>query len=159
MSQLEYARGRHVYCASDSLGIPGTLARRVIGVTCPPFRQLHLTWGFVVEGFLFLLWAFSGTFAWRVPGLIWSAFLAHSGRCIGGLYPYQCPPICLLHRLGVLPFSGFYFWCHLGSQFIFRFHWGVHAWRISRIPCSLRSIFFWRFSGALTLLPIVWPDA
>ena len=28
------------------------------------------------------------------------------------------PPLCLLHRLGVLPLSGIYFQCHPGSQFI-----------------------------------------
>ena len=39
---MDYLRARRVCCASDSLGIPGMLAWRILGVPCPPFRWLPL---------------------------------------------------------------------------------------------------------------------
>ena len=120
--QMDYLRARHVYCASDYLGIPGNLSWNVLGVLYPPFRQLHLPRGFVVGGLLRIIWAFSSTLAWCVPGLIRRAFLAHSKRCIGGPYTHHCPSICLLHRIGVLRLSGFSFGYHIGSRFIVCFH-------------------------------------
>ena len=84
LSQIDYLRARRICCSYDSLGIPGTIAWRVLGDTCPPFRQLHLTWAFVVGGLLRLRWAFLGAIDWHVSGLIWRAFLAQYESCIGG---------------------------------------------------------------------------
>ena len=70
LSQVNYLRDRRVCCASDSLSTPGTLACRILGVPCLPFRLLPLTQGFVVGGLLRIHGAFSGTLAWRVPGLL-----------------------------------------------------------------------------------------
>ena len=112
LSQMDYLRAKRVCCASDSLGIPGTLTWRILSVPCLPFRQIPLPRCFVVGGFLCLRWAFTGTLAWRVPGLLRRAFLAHSRRCLDGPYPHHCPLTCKLCRLGVLPSSGFSFWCH-----------------------------------------------
>ena len=111
LSQMEYTRDRHVCCASNYLGIPGTLAWRIIGVTCTPFHWIPLPRCFVVGGLLRLCWAFLGTFAWRVPGLLWRVFLARFRRCLGGPYHNHFPPTCSPHCLGVLPFSGFSFFC------------------------------------------------
>ena len=109
---MDYLRAKRVCCASDSLGIPGTLTWRILSVPCLPFRQIPLPRCFVVGGFLCLRWAFTGTLAWRVPGLLRRAFLAHSRRCLDGPYPHHYPLTCKLCRLGVLPSSGFSFWCH-----------------------------------------------
>ena len=122
--QMDYLRDRRACCASDSLGILGMLDCCILGVPCPPFRQLHMPRSFVVGGLLCLHWAFSGTLAWGVPGLLLCALLVHSGSFLGGPYPHPPPQICLLHQLGVLPLSGFYFWCHLGSRFIVHLHCG-----------------------------------
>ena len=105
---------RRVCFASNSLGMPGTLTRSIPGVPCPPFRHLPLP-RFFLGGLLHLCWAFLGTLSWHVTGLLPRAFLEHSGRCLGGPYFHHCPPTCLIHHLGVLPASGFYFWCHLRS--------------------------------------------
>ena len=48
-SQVEYLRARRVYCASDSLRIPGTPTWRILGVLCYSFHRLPLSCDFVVE--------------------------------------------------------------------------------------------------------------
>ena len=62
--------------------------------------------------------------SWCVLCLLRSAFLVHSGSCLGGPYPRHFSPIRLLCRIGVLTLSGFSFWCYIGSRFIIRFHCG-----------------------------------
>ena len=113
LSQMDYLSARCFYFASYSLGIPVTFAWRILGVIFPPFCWLPLPRCFFVLCLLRLLWEFLGTLAWHVPGLLRRAFLANSGRFIGGAYSHHFPPTCLLHRLGVMPSSGFYFWYHL----------------------------------------------
>ena len=105
LTQMDFLRTRSVCCESDSLRIPDTLSWHILGVPCPLPRC------FVVGGLLRLCWAFLGTLAWRVPGLLWRVFLARFRRCLGGPYHNHCPPTCSPHCLGVLPFSGFSFFC------------------------------------------------
>ena len=88
---MDYLRSRRICCASYYLCIPGTLSWCVLGVSCPTFRQIYLPWGFVVGGLLRLCWVFSDTLVWRVLGLIRHALLAHSGCCLGGPFPNNCP--------------------------------------------------------------------
>ena len=56
-------------------------------------------------------------------------------------------------------FAGSY-WAYLIGIYLafFGFHYGAPAWRVSGVPCYSRLLVCWRFSGALNLLPIVWPD-
>ena len=159
LSQMNYLRTRGICYTSGSSVIPDTLAWCILCIPFPPFHQLPLPRCFVVGGLLRLLWTFSSTLACRFPGLLWRAFLAHSGSCIGGPYPHHWPPTYSLHRLGVLNFSGLSFWCHLSPRLIVRFHCSAPSWRVSGVPCSLRSLLYWIFSGALDLIVIVWTDA
>ena len=69
--QVDYLRARNVYCASDSLRIPRTLAWSILGVPCPQFLWLPLPRGFVVVGLLHLRRAFLVMLACHVPGVLW----------------------------------------------------------------------------------------
>ena len=46
----------------------------------------------------------------------------------------------------------------LRSRFIIHFCFVAPAWCVSGVPCYSRSLVCWRFSGALDLLTIIWPD-
>ena len=74
---MEHLVLRRVCCASASLGVPGVLTRRVLGVTWPTFHQIYRLCVFLLEDPLCLLWLLLGTLAWYVLGVLQCAFLAH----------------------------------------------------------------------------------
>ena len=87
LSLVDLLRFRRIYCTSTSLVIQGVLTWITLGVTWYLFCQTHKICIFL-ENLLRLLWEFSGSMYWRVLGVLWRDFLAHSGRSLARLPEY-----------------------------------------------------------------------